>query len=93
MSMAKGMVMAVVTMPQGLSARALSTTRPRFATRITRMPKMANMAMVPAGPLTSSRTISARDFPSRRTEANRITKSCTAPPSSAPIRIHSVPGR
>ncbi len=29
----------------------------------------------------------------RRIEAKRITKSCTAPPSTAPITIHSVPGR
>ncbi len=54
---------------------------------------MANMAMVPAIPPTSSRTISARDLPSRLTDANRITKSCTAPPRIAPMRIHSVPGR
>ncbi len=54
---------------------------------------MANIAMVPATLLTSSRTISANDLPSRRTDANRMTKSCTAPPSSAPIRIHNVPGR
>ena len=93
MIIANGMVMAVVTTPHGLSASALSTTRARFATRITRMPRMAIMAMVPAGPPTSSRTISARDLPSRRTDANRMTKSCTAPPRSAPMSNQSVPGR
>jgi hypothetical protein len=41
----------------------------------------------------SSRAICPSDLPSRRMEANRMTKSCTAPPSTAPMMIHSVPGR
>ena len=41
----------------------------------------------------SSRAIWPSDLPSRRMEANRMTKSCTAPPSTAPMMIHSVPGR
>jgi hypothetical protein len=32
-------------------------------------------------------------LPSRRTENNRMTKSCTQPPSTAPAMIQSVPGR
>jgi hypothetical protein len=93
MIMAKGMVMAVVTTPHGLSASALVTTRPRLATMMMRIPNTASMAIVPAKPLTSSRTISTSDLPSRRTEPNRMTKSCTAPPSKTPMRIHRVPGR
>ena len=41
----------------------------------------------------SSRAIWPSDFPSRRMEQNSITKSCTAPPSYAPITIHRNPGR
>ena len=41
----------------------------------------------------SSRAICPSDLPSRRIEQNRMTKSCTAPPSTAPMMIHSVPGR
>ena len=37
--------------------------------------------------------ISPSDLPSRRTEANSTMKSCTAPASTTPTRIHSVPGR
>ena len=41
----------------------------------------------------SSRAICPSDLPSRRIEQNRMTKSCTAPPSTAPMMIQSVPGR
>ena len=51
------------------------------------------MPMTPAVVLSSSFTICASDFPLRRIEQNRITKSCTAPPSTTPIKIHSAPGR
>ena len=37
--------------------------------------------------------ISPSDLPSRRTDANSTMKSCTAPATTTPARIHSVPGR
>ena len=55
--------------------------------------KIAIIAARPATGLTSSLAICPRDFPSRRTEAHRIKKSCTAPPSTTPAMSHKVPGR
>ena len=49
-------------------------------------------AQPPTGP-SSSRAIWPRLRPSRRVEQNMITMSCTQPPSTAPTRIQSVPGR
>ena len=37
--------------------------------------------------------ISPSDLPSRRTDANSTTKSWTAPATTTPASIHSVPGR
>jgi hypothetical protein len=88
-----GMVAAMVKVPHGLPLRALTTTR---ATTASRMIMMSSTVMSAANPPTlpiSSRAICPRDLPSRRIEANRITKSCTAPPSTAPMMIHRVPGR
>jgi hypothetical protein len=59
------------------------------ASRITMIASMASTPITPAVELISSRTICASDFPSRRTEQNRITKSWTAPPSTQPIRINT----
>ena len=50
-------------------------------------------ASSPARRPTSSRAIWPSERPSRRSEQNRITKSCTQPPSTAPTTIQSVPGR
>ena len=33
------------------------------------------------------------DLPSRLTDTNRTMKSCTAPATTTPTRIHNVPGR
>jgi len=41
----------------------------------------------------SRRAISERGAAPWRTEANRMMKSCTAPPSAAPRRIQIAPGR
>ena len=41
----------------------------------------------------SSRAILPSDLPSRRMEQKRMTKSCMAPPSTAPMMIHRAPGR
>ena len=93
MNSAMGMVAPTVKMPHGLSASALTTTSASTASRITTMARIASNAMKPADVFNSSFTICPSDFPLRRIEQNRIVKSCTAPPSTTPIRIHSVPGK
>ena len=55
--------------------------------------KIAAMPITPAVVLSSSFTICASDLPLRRIEQNRITKSCTAPPSTTPIKIQSALGK
>ncbi|MNY49509.1 hypothetical protein D3C86_1849410 [compost metagenome] len=88
-----GMVMAMVKVPQGLVARALTTTRAKTASRITMIMSTATMAVKPAtGPI-SSLAIWPRVLPSRRMEPKRMMKSCTAPATTTPTRIQSVPGR
>ncbi len=93
MNNAIGMVAPTVDTPQGLSASAFTTTKARTANKMIIMAKMAAAPMYPAVEFSSSRTIWLKDLPSRRMEAKRITKSCTAPPNTTPIRIQSVPGR
>ena len=91
-SIASGMVMPMVKVPQALSASALTTASPRPASAMTTMNRMAMAPVVPAtGPI-SVRAISASDRPPRRTEAHSEMKSCTAPAMQTPPTIHSRPG-
>ena len=92
-TMAIGMVAAMVNKPHGLSASALTTTSASTASRMIMMATMLTSATAPANGPISSRTIWPSDLPRRRVEQNRITESCTAPPSVAPISIHNMPGR
>ena len=72
MNSASGIVMAIVNTPHGLSASALTKTRPTPASAMTMMKRMATAAVKPAtGPI-SMRAISASDLPFRRVEAQRI---------------------
>ncbi|MNS39545.1 hypothetical protein D3C72_718320 [compost metagenome] len=88
-----GIVMAMVKVPQGLEASALTTTRARTASRIVMIMSTAMSAVKPAtGPI-SSLAIWPRVLPSRRIEPTRITMSCTAPATTTPTRIQSMPGR
>ena len=93
MNIAMGIVAATVNTPHGDSASALTTTSASTASSTIMIERIATTPMTPAAVFNSSRTICASDLPSRRIEANRMTKSCTAPPSTTPIRIQSVPGR
>ena len=93
MSTAIGIVAAMVNRPHGLSASALTTTSASTASRMIMIAMMLTRASRPANGPTSSRTIWPSDLPRRRIEQNRMIESCTAPPSVAPMRIHSVPGR
>ena len=55
--------------------------------------KRLTIAISPITGFNSSRIICPSDLPPRRIDEKRITESCTPPPSVAPIRIQSVPGR
>ena len=92
-SRAMGIVMANVKVAQGDDFNAFTTTRAITAKRMTMIARTASCAMNPPRSLTSSRAIWPRDFPSRRIEQNRITKSWTQPPNAAPTISHNVPGR
>ena len=67
------MVMPTEKTPQGLSARALTTTRARMATMITMISRVAISAAVPPMTPSSSRAIWPRERPPRRMEKNITT--------------------
>ena len=92
-SKAMGIVMATVNVPQGLIASALTTTSASTASRIIMIIRMPIRVIVPAAGPISRRIISPSELPSRRSEKNSITKSCTAPASTTPNNNHSRPGR
>ena len=93
MSMAMGMVMTTMNKDQGALCMALMQASERPARVRTRMQSTAMPATVPVTGPTSRVAMAARLCPLWRTEANRMTISCTAPPSTQPIRIQSAPGR
>ena len=93
MTKASGMVHAMVKSPHGLSASALTTTRPSTANRIVIMANKLIIATRPMKGFSSSLSIWPRDFPSLRMEAKRVTASCTPPPRVAPTSSQRVPGR
>src|SRR5438094_388579 len=84
-----GIVIARVKVAQGEDLRAFTTTRPITARRIVMMASTASCAMKPPRSLTSSRAIWPIDFPSRRIEQKRMTKSCTQPANAAPAITQS----
>ena len=85
--------MAMVNSPHGLDRKALTTTSATTAIKIIMMKSTPKSAVQPPTLLISSLAICPRDLPSRRIEQKSVTKSCTHPPSTPPITIHSVPGR
>ncbi len=90
---AMGMVQSREKIAQGLSLRALVTTSASTARRMIMIARIATIANSPVtGPI-SSLAICPSDFPFRRIEPNRMTKSCTAPPSTTPNTIQMVEGR
>ena len=93
MKSATGMVMAMVKVPQGLDLSAFTTISAATPSKMMRMLITAKKdTNPPIGPI-SSFAIWVSDFPSRRTEKSRMTKSCTHPPKTAPAKIQRVPGR
>ena len=93
MKSAIGIVAAIVNVPHGLPFKALTTTSATTASSTIMMSRTVISAVNPPMFPISSRAIWPRDFPSRRMEQNRITKSCTAPPSTQPMMIQSAPGK
>ena len=93
MNTAMGIVAAMVNVPHGLPASAFTTTSPTTANRMIMISRTVKRATKPPNLPISSRAICPSDLPSRRMDANRMTKSCTAPPSTAPMMIHRVPGK
>ena len=91
--MAMGIVAPTVEVAHGLCRMALTTTKPSTAIKIIIMANTPIMATAPPKGPSSSRAIWPSERPSRLIEQNRITKSCTQPPRTAPINIHKVPGR
>ena len=93
MKRATGIVAAIVKVPQGLPASAFTTTSATTASNtIIIMSTVMSATKPPTLPI-SSRAIWPSDLPSRRMEPKRMTKSCTAPASTAPAMIQRVPGR
>ena len=91
--MAIGMVEKIVKVAQGLENMALTTAMDRPARVSTRMNRTATDATPPMVELISFEAMFARLCPLCRTEAKRMTISCTAPAMTAPKMIHSAPGR
>ncbi len=85
--------MPTVKVAQGLLNKALTITRARPAMAMMRIKMTAIAVATPVTRPTSLREISIIEAPSYRTEANRMTISWTAPATTAPIKIHSAPGR
>ena len=88
-----GIVANTVEVAHALCFIAFTTTRPSTAIRITMIVSVPACAAAPPIAPSSSRAIAPRLLPSRRVDRNSTTMSCTQPPSTAPTRIHSVPGR
>ncbi len=85
--------MASVKAPQGECLSAFTTTSATTASRMIMIASTDTIVSSPARRPTSSLAIWPSERPSRRSEKNKITKSCTQPPSTAPATSHSVPGR
>jgi hypothetical protein len=86
-------VQAIVNSPHGDARSAFTTISASTASKMIMMNRTASIPVTPAVLLISSFAIWPRDLPSRRSEQNRIVKSCTAPANTTPITSQIVPGR
>src|ERR1041384_8153999 len=89
---AAGIVTTIVNMPHALSLNALTTTMPTLASVMTIMKSVATDVVTPESRPMFDRAILGNDNPSSRTDAHRMTKSCTAPARHAPMMIQMNPG-
>ncbi len=87
-----GIVTAIVKTPHGLSESALTRMMPRPASVMMMMNRMAIAATRPATEPISCLTMSGSERPPRRTDAHRMTESCTAPARQTPATNHNSPG-
>src|SRR5438552_11923412 len=76
---AAGIVAMMVNIPHALSLSAFTTTMPTLANVITMMNNVAIDVVIPDSLPILARALWGSESPSCRTEAHRITKSCTAP--------------
>ena len=89
---ASGIDIPIVNVPHALCSSALTTARPRPASAMTTMKRMAIAAVVPAtGPI-SVRAMSASEAPPRRVDAQRMIMSWTAPARHTPPTSQMSPG-
>jgi len=93
MNSATGTVAITVNVPQGECASAFTTIRANTARMMIMIMKAPNSAITPGTLPISCLTISPSERPSRRVEMNSTMKSCTAPASTTPAKIHNRPGR
>ena len=93
MNTAIGIVAAIVNVPHGLSLSALTTTSATTASRMIMISEHGEQRGDAAEPADLLARHLAERLAVAAHRANRITKSCTAPPSTAPMMIQSVPGR
>ena len=87
------MVTTIVNMPQELSLKAITTTLATPASVTITMNSVATVVTAPETGPSSRRAILGKESPSPRTEASKITKSCTPPARHAPMTIQEKPGR
>ena len=92
-SSAIGIVAAMVNRPHGLAVSAFTTTSASTARMMIMIASTPTSASAPGIGPSSILIISPSDLPSRRIDANSTMKSCTAPATTTPTRIHNVPGR
>ena len=92
-SSAIGIVAAMVNRPHGLPVSAFTTTSASTARMMIMIASTPTSASAPGIGPSSILIISPSDLPSRRIDANRTMKSCTAPATTTPTRIHKRAGQ
>ncbi len=93
MPRAIGMVHRMLNTPQALCLSEFTTTSAMAASATVITNTIAIAVAAPVSGLTCSRPMLASERPFERTEAVRMTKSCTPPASTEPTSSHRKPGR
>ena len=93
MASAIGIVSPMLNTPHALCLSEFTTTSAIAAIATVMTNTMAIAVAVPVSGLTCSRAMLASERPWLRTEAVRMTKSCTPPANTEPTSNHRNPGR